>query len=106
MDTLRIEDKFGRKIRLTDERYQHIIEKHPEIKGQESKIKGTIKKPELVRKSVYSRDVLLFYRHYKRTPVTEKYLAVGIKVLNSGGFVVTAYFTDRVKKGDVVWMEN
>jgi len=104
MDTFEVEDKFGRKIRLTDERRLHITEKHPEIGDQEGKIKETLKKPELIKKSVYSGDVLLFYKYYKQTPVTGKYLAVGIKLLNSKGFVVTVYFTDRIKKGDVIWM--
>lgn len=104
MDPFEIEDKFGREIRLTEERHRHIIEKHPEIRDQESKIKETLKKPEWVKRRVYSRDILLFYRYYKRTPVTGKYLAVGVKLLNSEGFIVTAYFTDRVKRGDFIWM--
>lgn len=103
---IEIEDKFGRKIRLTDERYKHIIEKHPEIKDQEEKIKETLRKPELVKKSVYSNDVLIFYKYYKQTPVTEKYLTVGIKLLNGEGFVVTVYFTDRIKEGEIIWKED
>jgi len=40
------------------------------------------------------------------TPVTEKYLLVAIKTLNREGFIVTAFFTDRVKKGGFVWKKK
>lgn len=48
----------------------------------------------------------LFYKLYEETPVTEKYLFVVIKTLNREGFIVTAFFTDRVKKGGVGWKKK
>lgn len=38
--------------------------------------------------------------------MTEKYLLVVIKTLNREGFIVTAFFTDRVKKGGVMWKKK
>ena len=32
------------------------------------------------------------------TPVTEKYLCVVVKV-----FIITAYFTDKIKRGEILW---
>ena len=45
----------------------------------------------------------LFYRNYDATPVTKKSLCVVVKVLTDDFYIVTAYFTDAIKKGDVLW---
>jgi hypothetical protein len=44
-----------------------------------------------------------FSRHYKETPVSDKYLLAVVRILNEEGFIVTAFFTDTMKKGDQVW---
>ncbi len=43
------------------------------------------------------------YRFFADTPVTAKYLAVVVKLLDDDGFIVTAYFTDKVKRGRILW---
>ena len=45
----------------------------------------------------------LYYRFYPRTIVGGKFLCVVVKVLGDDAFVVTAYLTDRVKKGALQW---
>jgi hypothetical protein len=40
---------------------------------------------------------------YRNTPVTEKYLLAVVRMLNEEGFIVTAFFTGTVKRGDLVW---
>ncbi|MGC8896310.1 MAG: hypothetical protein ACP5LB_06075 [Candidatus Bathyarchaeia archaeon] len=67
---------------------------------------GKVVNPDEVRTSVHDASALLFYKLYKKTPVTEKYLTVVIKPLNREGFIVTAFFTDRVKKSDLVWRKK
>jgi hypothetical protein len=47
--------------------------------------------------------VRLYYRLYSRTPVGSKYLVVVVKLSGDDAFVVTAYLTDQIKKGDVLW---
>jgi hypothetical protein len=47
--------------------------------------------------------VELFYRAYETTPVTHKYLCVVVKAFPGDAFMITAYFTDSVKKGLVLW---
>ena len=39
-----VTDRWGNKITLTDERWQHIIEWHPELEGFEEDILETIRK--------------------------------------------------------------
>ncbi len=36
-------------------------------------------------------------------PVTKKYLCVVVKVSIGDLFIITSYFTDTVKKGDILW---
>ncbi|NIQ07381.1 MAG: hypothetical protein GWO20_17145 [Candidatus Korarchaeota archaeon] len=80
-----------------------MLSRHPEVTNQKVKIKETVSMPKLVRKSRYDEKVWLFYRFYKDTPVTEKYLTVVVKILNKTGFVLTSYFTDAIKIGEEIW---
>ena len=59
-------------------------------------MKVTLVSPQIVRRSLYYGKVWLFYRFFQDTPVTEKYL-MAARILNNEGFVVTSYFTDKVK---------
>ena len=96
-------DIQNRKIRLTIERQEHIEIDHPEMSGQIDKIQNTLMMPDMVVQSKTDSHVELFYRHYDTTPVTEKYLCVVVKILISDLFIITAYFTDTVKRGIILW---
>ena len=96
-------DFRGRIIRLTEERENHIEVDHPEMVGQIERINETLKNPNIVVRSNVDLEVELFYRHYNNTPVTEKYLCVVVKVSSQDLFIITAYFTDRVKRGEILW---
>lgn len=96
------EDIFRRKIRLTEERILHITTR-TEMVEQEGKIEETLKNPDIVRHSIWDKDVHLYYKLYGKTPLGQKYLLVGIKISNGEGFVITAFFTDRIKNGEVLW---
>ena len=100
-----VRSKLGKMVRLDDERWKHILE-HPEMENQSFKIKETLADPDEVRKSVHVSSIWLFYKFYISTPVTRKYLLVIVKILNEEGFIVTAFFTDSVKKGGIVWKKN
>jgi hypothetical protein len=47
--------------------------------------------------------VELFYKWYLATPVTTKFLCVVVKVLPDDHFIITSYYTDAVKGGEVLW---
>ena len=97
------DDLYNRKVRFTDERFEHIENDHPEMSGQIDKIKETLTRPEMIIRSRTDSEVELFYRHYLSTPVTEKYMCVAVKIRGDDSFIITAYFTDTVKKGDILW---
>jgi len=96
-------DIHNRRIRLTDERQEHIEADHPEMFGQVDKIHETLSNPDAVVRSRIDPDVELFYRYYEITSVTEKYLCVVVKILVGDMFIITAYFTDTIKRGEVLW---
>jgi hypothetical protein len=99
-----IPDRFGRKIRLTDERWNYIVHKRPIMEGLRTEFEYTIKGPELVKSSVYDSEVVLYYRYFKEL-FNGKYIVAVVKI-GGDNFVVTGYVTGRVKKGDVVWKKG
>jgi len=94
--------KLEKTVRLDEDRWKHILE-HPEMANQLDKLKETLINPDEVRRSTYDTSVWLFHKLYTNTPITTKYLLVAIKVLNEEGFIVTAFFTDKMKRGKAIW---
>ncbi len=95
-------DQFKHSIKLTEERYAHILE-HPEMKWQIERIEETIAFPLIIKESQHDPDVWCYYRWYEQTPVTKKYLLCIVRIQNKGGFIITAFYTDRIKGGKTIW---
>lgn len=58
--------------------------------------------PDVIIRSRTDPDVELFYKYYEVTPVDEKYLCIVVKVVHEP-FIITAYFTDTIKRGEILW---
>ena len=97
-----LEDCFGNKVRLTDERLAHILD-HPEMQGMEKEIERVLHEPQLVRRSRSDEAVRLFYGFYAQTFVGGKWLCVVVKYIMNDAFVITAYLTDKPKAGEDLW---
>lgn len=97
-----LKDFQGREIRFTDERLRHILD-HPEMKAMETAIAETIREPEKVIESLSDPEAQLYYRFYLGTRVGDKYLCVVVKVKGADAFILTAYLTDTVKRGELIW---
>jgi hypothetical protein len=97
-----LHDFKGTAIRLTDERLAHILE-HPEMATMEAAIEETLLYPERVVQSFSDPQAHLYYRLYFRTIVGSKFLCVVVKTLETDAFVLTAYLTDRIKRGVTLW---
>jgi hypothetical protein len=97
------EDVYKRRIRLTDERQEHIETDHPEMSDQIGKVRKTLLNPDIIIRSKIDSEAELFYRHYSTTPVTKKYLCVVVKSSIEDLFIITAYFTDSIKRGEILW---
>jgi len=81
-----IYDHQGMGIRLTDERLAHILEH-----------------PERIMESLSDPKARLYYRFYVGTMVGDKFLCVVVKIVGEEAFVLTAYLTDRIKRGVLIW---
>lgn len=97
-----LRDYQGRSVRLTGERLEHILE-HPEMAGLETALTETLRHPEFVIQSLADASAELSYRFFIGTKVGDKWLCVVVKYAANDAFVVTAYLTDRLKKGRQLW---
>ncbi|MBI4148909.1 hypothetical protein HY491_00525 [Candidatus Woesearchaeota archaeon] len=86
-------DKTGREIYLTDERWRHIL-KHPEMSNQMEQIKDALLFPDAITKVSYDANLRFYYRHDKSR---REYLFVSVKYLNGEGFIITSFYTDRIR---------
>jgi len=100
-----LKDFLGRNIRLTDERLQHILE-HPELVNMEIAIEETLKQPQFIVKSISDSNAELYYRFYSGTIVGDKWLCVVVKHTLNDAFILTAYLTEKIKKGIQLWPQK
>lgn len=98
-------DYQNREVRLTEERLAHILD-HPEMVGREAQIAATLKQPKLVPQSRSDESVAMLYRFYTQTATGDKWLCVVVKYLPDDAFMMTAYFTDKPKKGEDLWQSE
>lgn len=95
-------DYQSKTVRLTDERLAHIKE-HPEMVNMEIALEETLRGPQLVIRSETDASANLNYRYYYGTLVGDKWLCVVVKYDIDDAFVLTAYLTDKPKKGEQLW---
>ena len=95
-------DCFGLEVRLTDERLAHITE-HPEMREMEPALAEVLRMPQIVRASRSDSAVRLFYAFFSETAVTSKWLCVVVKCEPADTFVITAYLTNKPKRGEDLW---
>jgi len=97
-------DYFGNEIILSQQRWVHIIQEHPEIAGYLDEIKFTLKGPDLVKRSKRDEDVHLYYRFFKEV-LRGKYILVVVKI-SVPNFIITCYITHRIKEGEIIWKKK
>ena len=87
-------------IRLTAERWTHIVENHDDLAGYRDTVLETLERPDvlaqgkngelLALKALEGRTLVVVYREVSR----------------SDGFVITAFFTtqpERIRKRGILW---
>lgn len=94
-----IECKLGKLIFTSKDYWKIITEiKHKTIRGKQKSVMQTLKNPDIIKRSLKDSDVCLYYRKTE-----DKILCVVSKHENGNGFIVTAYFTKKIKQGDIIW---
>lgn len=91
--------KLGQRIYITKARWNLIIRtKHPEIENKEKEVKETLINPDEIKLSKKDSLVYLYYKKYG-----ELFLSVVAKHINNESFIITAYYTDRIKEGEQIY---
>ncbi len=88
------------------ERKAHLEDEHPEMENQYQQMALTLAEPDRIVRSKTDPEVELHYRFFETTPVSSKYLCIVVKAKMNDPFIITVYFTDSVKKGEVLWAKN
>ena len=92
----------GKRIRLTEERWQHIVERHPEVAERLGNVLETISDPDIV--TCGWEDEVVAIRKFDSQDI-----AVIYKEQETDGFVITAFLTRSRKyfgKRGVLWSKQ
>ncbi|MFP5040426.1 hypothetical protein [Parasediminibacterium sp. JCM 36343] len=90
----------GKTIRLPDERWVHIVKGHPEMARYLHDVLLTVAVPDMI---VEGGAGELLAAAYQRS---DKVLVVVYKEIETEGFILTAYFTKKMKallKRNILW---
>lgn len=95
-----VKSKNGVPIRLTEERWYHIVENHDDLASYYDEVLSVVEESDYVIKGY--RDASIALKKIEKG----KLLAVVYKEINrEDGFIITAYFTSKIelKKEVVLW---
>jgi hypothetical protein len=86
-------------VRTSEEYWQKLIVKHPDIADLEAKVRQALNSPDEIRSSSRDPNLLLFYLVLKE----KRWVVAVARKLNGDGFLITAYQTDAIKEGETLW---
>lgn len=101
MVVFEVVSKLGKRVRLTEVQWAHMKTRHPELLGQLENMKATLADPDFVYHSTKEENHQ-YYKKFKKTPVTEKFLLLIVKHLNKEGFIITGFFVSLARRKDKV----
>ena len=85
-------------IRLTEERWTHIVENHDDLAGRMEDVLNTVEEPDWVTKGY--KNSLIAWKGIGR----KIYIAVVYKELDiNDGFIITAHITRKANKKEKLW---
>jgi hypothetical protein len=91
----------GVPIRLTEERWFHIVENHDEVAGYYDEVLDTVARPEVVLPG-HGRSLIAVRNHG-----LHRNLCVIYRQLSpSDGFIITAYFSRKIDRRKAIWSRS
>ncbi|MBI3815506.1 MAG: hypothetical protein HY279_13705 [Nitrospinae bacterium] len=96
--------KNGKVIRLTAERWSHIVESHDYMAGNQDLVFETLENPDIIVSG--EKTELVAIKYYEKTSISEKHIIVIYKEQGNGGFVITAFMTskpEKIMRKGVIW---
>ena len=94
-----IKTPLGFTVRTTDEYWQKLLVKHPDLVDLEELVEAALQLPDEIRESKRDSDVFLFYLQRRE----KRWVVAVARKLNGDGFLITAYQTDAIKEGTQLW---
>jgi len=88
------------KCYLTEEQQKHITNRHPDVNLE--LISKCLLSPLEVRKSSSKTVSHLYYI----TKIKNKFFCVVLKICADGNFIATAYTTNKIKAGQIIYQEE
>lgn len=91
---------LGFRVRVTRAYWNLIVTiKHPVMTGREEEVKDTPQNPSEIRQSKSDPNVYLFYK----VEGIGRWVCAVSKRLDGDGFLITAFPTDAIKEGELIW---
>jgi hypothetical protein len=92
---------LGFTVRTSEGYWQRLIGKHPDLEELGELVTLTLASPDEIRRSSGDAGVLLFYRQRRE----KRWVVAVARRLNGDGFLITAYQTDGIKEGEMLWLK-
>lgn len=101
-------DKDNRTFILTSERWNHIIERHPEMKEHLSDLETVLREPDIICRSTHIHNTILYYKKFgklslKGVKFSDVYITVIVDI--SKNLIKTAYPARKIVRGEKLWQK-
>ena len=94
-------DQLGHEIYLTDERWNHICEEHPEMTGLDNHVMETVERGGRFQDSIRP-DIYLYYRDFEELPSDNTTIVVVIRF----GFAVDGSENDFIVTANQIFRQR
>ena len=92
-----VKDKTGRRLRMTDFNWYHIIKRHPEMASYKDSVIETLENPDKIIDSLKNENVKYYYKYYKTLSHSYRFIRVIVKYLNGNGFIISSHFVKAIQ---------
>ena len=97
-----LKDYKGRNVRMPDERIRHFANRLAR-NDMFDLLEETVAEPDFIIQSRSDPKAVINYKLHKGTKGSDKYLCVVVKYEGDDAYVLTAYPSDEIKKGILLW---
>jgi len=98
--------KNGIPIRITYERWTHVVESHDYMAGNLELVVETIEDPDYI--VAWRTGEFIALRHYESTSITEKTVVAAYREFVDDGFLITAFMTsstETILRKGILWQK-
>ena len=101
MKLIDVFSKRSRQVTLTAERWNHIVLRHPEMDIYLDELKKVLQNPDLIIQDNLDFNIIFYHKYYKEE---KQYIVLVVE--EEKEFIITAYITQKPKRGTVLWQKK